>query len=98
MRRFMHLYEVLRRPLLTEKTTLLKEGNGYVFEVAKEANKPQIREAVERAFKVKVARVNVVACPGKTRRMGRREVRTPSWKKAIVALEPGYKITLFEEV
>jgi large subunit ribosomal protein L23 len=94
----MHLYEVLRRPLITEKATLLKEGNGYVFQVAKEANKPQIKEAVERAFKVKVARVNVMTYPGKRRRMGRREVKAPSWKKAIVVLKPGYKITFFEGV
>ena len=94
----MHLYEVLQRPLITEKATLLKEGNEYVFEVAKEANKPQIKEAVERAFKVEVARVNVMAVPGKRRRMGRREVETPSWKKAMVTLKPGHKIAFFEEV
>jgi len=94
----MHLYEVLRRPLITEKATLLKEGNRYVFEVAKEATKPQIKEAVEKAFKVKVAKVNIITVPGKTKRMGRREVTSPTWKKAIVSLEPEYKITFFEGV
>lgn len=94
----MHLYEVLRRPLITEKATLLKEGYRYVFEVAKEATKPQIKEAVEKAFKVKVAKVNIITVPGKTKRMGRREVTSPSWKKAIVSLEPEYKITFFEGV
>jgi len=93
-----HLYEVLRRPLITEKATLLKEGNRYVFEVAKEATKPQIKEAVEEAFKVKVAKVNIITVPGKTKRMGRREVTSPTWKKAIVSLEPEYKITFFEGV
>jgi len=93
-----HLYEVLRRPLITEKATLLKEGNRYVFEVAKEATKPQIKEAVEEAFKVKVAKVNIITVPGKTKRMGGREVTSPTWKKAIVSLEPEYKITFFEGV
>jgi len=94
----MHLYEVLRRPLITEKATLLKEGNKYVFEVAKGATKPQIEEAVEKAFKVKVVKVNIITVSGKTKRMGRREVTSPSWKKAIVSLEPENKITFFEGV
>lgn len=94
----MHLYEVLRRPLITEKATLLKEGDKYAFEVAKEATKPQIKEAVEKIFKVEVVKVNVITTPGKTKRMGRREVTSPSWKKAIVSLEPGHKITFFEGV
>ena len=94
----MYLYEVLRRPLVTEKATLLHEGNKYTFEVAGGVNKLQIEEAVERAFKVKVAKVNVMTMPGKTRRMGRREITNSPWKKAIVTLEPGYKITLFEGV
>jgi len=94
----MHLYEVLRRPLVTEKATLLHEGDKYTFEVAKRVSKLQIKQAVERAFKVKVAKVNVMTMPGKTRRMGRREITSPSWKKAVVTLEPGHKITLFEGV
>ncbi len=94
----MHLYEVLRRPLITEKATLLREGNQYVFEVAKEATKPQIKEAVEKAFKVKVTTVNIITVPGKTKRMGRREITSPAWKKAVVGLEPENKITFFEGV
>ena len=94
----MHLYEILRRPLVTEKATLLHEGNKYTFEVATEVSKLQIKEAVQRAFKVKVAKVNVMTMPGKTRRMGRREVTSSSWKKAVVTLEPGHKISLFEGV
>jgi len=93
-----HLYEVLRRPLITEKAALLKEGDKYVFEVAKGTSKTQIKEAVERTFKVEVAQVNVITVPGKTKRMGRREVTSSSWKKAIVSLEPGHKITFFEGV
>ena len=94
----MNLYEVLRRPLITEKVTLLKEQGRYAFEVAKRAAKPQIKEAVEAAFKVKVVKVNVMTVPGKTRRVGRRQVMTPSWKKAVVTLEPGHKIEFFEGV
>lgn len=94
----MHLYEVLRRPLITEKTTLLKEDDRYVFEVAKGATKPQVKEAVEKAFKVKVAKVNMVTVPGKTKRMGGRETTSPAWKKAIVRLETGAKISFFEGV
>ena len=94
----MHLYEVLRRPLITEKNTVLLAQNKYAFEVAGEANKPQIGQAVEKAFKVKVTAVNVMTVPGKTRRVGRRQVLTPSWKKAIVTLKPGDKIEFFEGV
>ncbi len=98
MKRAMHLYEVLRRPLITEKATSLHEGNKYTFEVAKEATKPQIKEAVEQAFKVRVAKVNVMTVPGKMRRMGRRQVTGSPWRKAVVSLEPGYKITFFEGI
>jgi len=94
----MHFYEILRRPLITEKATLLKEADKYVFKVASEATKPQIREAVERAFKVKVFKVNIMTVHGKTKRFGRRQVTSSPWKKAIVTLEQGHKITLFEGV
>ena len=94
----MHLYEVLRRPLITEKNTALQAQNKYAFEVAGEANKLEIKQAVEKAFKVKVTAVNVMTVPGKTRRIGRRQVLTQSWKKAIVTLKPGDKIALFEGV
>lgn len=94
----MHLYEVLRRPLITEKATLLKEKDRYVFEVASKATKPQIKEAVERAFKVKVSKVNVMTVKGKTRRFRRRQVTSSPWKKAIVTLAPGHKITFVEGV
>ena len=94
----MHPYEVLRRPVITEKNTSLQALGKYAFEVAGEANKRQIREAVEKAFKVKVTAVNVSIVRGKTRRVGRRQVLTQSWKKAIVTLKPGDKIELFEGV
>ena len=94
----MHLYEVLRRPLITEKDTMLQVQGKYAFEVAGEANKHQIKQAVEKAFNVKVTTVNVMTVPGKERRVGKRLVLTPSWKKAIVTLQPGDKIELFEGV
>ena len=96
----MHLYEVLRRPLITEKDTTLQPQGKFAFEVAREANKHQIKQAVEKAFNVKVTSVNVMTVPGKKRRIGKRgrEVLTPSWKKAIVTLQTGDKIELFEGV
>jgi large subunit ribosomal protein L23 len=94
----LQIYEVLRRPLITEKATSLKEKDKYAFEVGSKATESQVKEAVERAFKVKVSKVNVMMVPGKTRRFGRRQVTGSAWKKAIVTLEPGHKITFFEGV
>ena len=94
----MHLYQVLRRPLITEKNTSLQALGKYAFEVAGEANKNLIKQAVEKAFKVKVTTVNVITVRGKERMVGRRQVLTQSWKKAIVTLKPGDKIELFEGV
>jgi len=93
-----HLYEVLRRPLITEKNTALQAQNKYGFEVAQKANKLQVKAAVEKAFKVEVIKVNVMNVPGKTRSRGRFRVRTIPWKKAIVTLKEGDKIELFEGV
>ncbi len=94
----MHLYEILRRPLITEKYTILQAQGKYAFEVAGEANKPQIKQAVEKAFKVEVTAVNVMTVLGKSRRLGRRRLPAHPWKKAIVTLKPGDKIELFEGV
>jgi large subunit ribosomal protein L23 len=94
----MNSYEVLRRPVVTEKNTAAAGHNKYTFEVAMNANKLQIGSAVERAFNVKVAAVNVMVVPGKMRRTGRQRGMTASWKKAVVTLEPGNKIELFQGV
>ncbi|UCH42623.1 MAG: 50S ribosomal protein L23 [Dehalococcoidales bacterium] len=94
----MHLYEVLRRPLITEKYTALQIEGKYAFEVAAGANKPLIKQAVEKAFKVEVTGVNVMTVPGKTRRLGRRVLPARPWKKAVVTLKPGDKIEFFEGV
>jgi large subunit ribosomal protein L23 len=94
----MHPYQVVKRPLITEKATIMKERNKYAFEVSKAANKQQVKEAVEEAFKVSVIKVTVMSVPGKMRRVGRRQVLTPVWKKAVVTLAAGDKIEFFEGV
>ncbi len=94
----MDVYEVLRRPVITEKSTVLHERGKYTFEVAARANKRQVKEAVEKALKVRVVGVNIMTVPGKTRRVGRRQVQTPPWRKAVVTLETGQKIEFFEGV
>ena len=95
----MHVYEVLRRPVITEKATLQANYQGrYTFEVDMRANKIQIKEAVEKAFDVHVVSVNVARMPGKRRRFGRREGSVPPWKKAVVTLAEGESIELFEGV
>jgi large subunit ribosomal protein L23 len=92
----MQILEVLRRPIISEKSTALQLRDKYTFEVAREANKQQIRQAVELAFKVKVAQVNVITMPHKWRGPGRRRSQTSPWKKAVVTLKPGQKIEFFE--
>ena len=99
MAKAVHPYEVLRRPIVTEKSTLLAAHGKYVFEVALKANKPQIREAVEKAFNVRVRSVNTSIVHGKTRRFGRqRPARGSDWKKAVVTLQSGDQIEIFEGV
>lgn len=93
-----HRFEVLRRPLITEKGTALAAQGKYAFEVAPSANKVQIKEAVEAAFKVKVLAVNVMNVRGKLKRVGRNQGMTRSWRKAVVSLREGDKIQLFEGV
>ncbi len=94
----MELYEILRRPLITEKYTILQAQGKYAFEVAGGANKPQVKQAVEKAFKVEVTAVNMMVVPGKRRRLGKRQLPAHPWKKAIVTLKPGDKIEFFEGV
>lgn len=94
----MHLYEVLRRPVITEKSTILAGTNKYAFEVADDANKRMIKQAVEAAFKVSVTGVNIIMMKPKMRRIGRNQVMTSPWKKAIVTLKAGDKIEFFEGV
>ncbi len=94
----MNLYEVLRRPLITERSTAQQATGKYTFEVARDSNKDQIKLAVEKAFNVKVTAVNVLNVSGKRRRVGRREMVGSSMKKAVVTLKKGDKIQFFEGV
>ncbi len=95
----MNYYEVLKRPVVTEKSTIQTDvGNRYTFAVDTRANKVQIKDAVEHIFNVRVVSVNVMNVDGKTRRMGRRVGKTPDWKKAIVTLAEGESIEFFEGV
>lgn len=91
--------QVIKTHISTERSTLLRElNNEYVFEVDKKANKYLIKQAIEDAFKVKVDTVRTLIMPGKVRRMGRNEGKTPTWKKAIVRLKKGESISMFDNI
>ncbi|HEV2128630.1 MAG TPA: 50S ribosomal protein L23 [Thermomicrobiales bacterium] len=100
----LRLEQVIRRPLITEKNTWLMEKDQYTFEVHPDANKLQIREAVEETFSVKVKAVNTLNVKPKKKsryvRRGAGRIRgaTASWKKAIVTLQPGEHIDLFQQM
>jgi large subunit ribosomal protein L23 len=92
-------YEVVLKPLLTEKGTRLKEeGNQYLFRVAKTSNKVEIKRAIEQLFKVTVVEVRTIHLRGKVKRLGRFQGRRPDWKKAIATLKKGESIELYEGV
>ena len=89
--------QVILRPIMTEKSMRQKEElNTVAFRVRPDANKVEIRTAVETVFSVKVAAVRTASFEGKLKRMGRHEGRRRDWKKAIVTLQPGHKIDLVE--
>ena len=94
-----HLYEVIRRPVMTERNTDLMQQGRYTFEVAPDANKIQIKAAVEAAFNVTVLSVNTLNVHAKKRRE-RTRIRgyRPGWKKAIVTIAPGQRIEIFEGI
>jgi len=88
---------IIRRPLITEKSTRQKEeSHQYVFEVQRDANKIEIQQAVERLFKVKVLQVRTSNVLGKIKRLGRKSGKRSDWKKAIVTLKEGDRIEFFE--
>jgi len=92
-------HNLIRYPSITEKNTKLRETqNKYVFEVVKDASKPQIKEAVEALFSVTVESVNTVLVKGKKKRMGRNVGYRSDWKKAIVKVKDGQTIARFGEV
>lgn len=92
------LVDLIRRPIVTEKATLLLENNQYTFEVSSKATKPQIKAAIEELFDVKVTSVNTSNPPRKKKRMGRFLGHRSQYKKAIITLAAGDTITLFPDV
>ena len=100
----LRMEDVIRRPVITEKNTWLMEQSQYTFEVALDANKIQIKDAVEQTFNVKVLAVNTLVVKPKkksrmaSRRGGRIAGTQPAWKKAIVTLDPSDHIELFEQI
>ena len=91
--------QVVRKALITEKGTALRDlRNQYHFEVARDANKIEIRHAIEAIFSVKVDHVRTMQMRGKVKRQGRFSGRRRDWKKAIVTLQPDHKIELFEQI
>jgi len=92
-------YSVIRKPMLTEKCHDMKEKHNQVaFQIDRRANKVQVKEAVEKIFKVKVKRVNVMNVAGKKKRLGRNVGKRSDWKKAVVTLMPGETIEIIEGV
>lgn len=90
-------YDIIRRPVITEKTSIQKEvSNQFTLEVDREANRVEIKKAVEGIFNVKVARVRTMQVKGKTKRRGWIVGKRRDWKKAIVTLMPGERIDFFE--
>ena len=85
-------YDLIRRPIITEKATMASEANAVVFEVHKDASKPEIREAIEALFGVKVRAVNTLRTEGKVKRFRGRPGKRPEVKKAYVTLEEGHAI------
>jgi len=93
------IFEVLKLPVITEKSTHVKENlNTLTFKVARDANKQEIKDAVQKIFKVKVDSVRTATFHGKNRRQGRFTGRRPDWKKAYVTLKQGEKMIEFSEV
>jgi len=95
----MNAYNVIKRPIITEKTSIQKENDNQItFEVDKDANRVQIRKAVEEIFKVQVIGVRTAHVRGKTKQRGRIIGKRRDWKKAVVKLTPGQRIDFFEGV
>ena len=92
----MNAHQIILRPLITEKNTNLMVFNKYSFEVDRNANKTQIKHAIEEIFNVTVTKVHTMNMRGKMRRRGMQIGYTADWKKAIVTLAPGHKIDLVE--
>ncbi|MFQ5900738.1 MAG: 50S ribosomal protein L23 [Thermodesulfobacteriota bacterium] len=91
-----NLYRLIKRPLVTEKSSVKKAENQVVLEVSTNANKSEIKKAVEKIFKVTVIGINTINFPGKKKRVGKSLGRRPAWKKAYIKLKEGENIEFFE--
>jgi len=89
---------IIQEPVITEKSTILREGNKYAFRVDSKANKIQIRQAIESIFSVKVESVRTVSVPSKPKRQGLLQGRRAGWKKAYVTLKAGDSIEIVENI
>jgi large subunit ribosomal protein L23 len=95
----MNQYEIIRKPIITEKSTIQKEAdNQLTFEVDRKANRVEIRHAVEKIFNVRVKKVRTIQMKGKVKRVGRILGKRRDWKKAVVTLAAGQNIEFFEGV
>jgi large subunit ribosomal protein L23 len=93
------IHQIIERPVITEKSVLQSQAGRYTFRCRKDANKIEIRQAVEQAFDVRVADVNTLIVKGRIKQVGRRRAgKTPDWKKAIVTLAPDSKPTRLKEI
>ncbi len=91
-------FNIIKRPIISEKSTALGEQGVYAFEVAVASNKQQIQQAVEKLFKVKVKTVRTIVNAGKFKRTAKSIYKKPNWKKALVTLQEGQKIEFFQGV
>jgi len=95
----MDIYQIIQKPVITEKATLVREkGNYYVFKVDRHASKGEIKNAIEKIFKVHVLKVNTTTLPGKAKRFGRSESAAHRFKKAVIKLKENEKIEMVEGV
>jgi len=93
----MNIYDIIKKPLVTEKTTLEKDARNIIaFEVNRDANKIEIKDAVEKLFNVEVSTVKTINVPGKMKRFGRNIGKRSNWKKAYVTLKEGSSVDFFE--
>ncbi len=93
----MNFYSQLKTPYITEKTNLIKDAeNKFCFKVDKNSNKVEVKKAIEKIFSVKVEKVGILNMQGKKKRLGKNEGKKSSWKKAIITIKKGEKISIFE--
>lgn len=92
------MYGIIKKPIITEKNTILNAAGVYTFEVDRKATKDEIKSAVEKLFEVKVQKVRTMQCRNRARRVGAKISGVRYWKKALVQVAPGEKIGIFEGV